>query len=282
MRFFVTGAAPIAVEILEFFWGAGLPVYELYGMTEATVCTHTNRPGATKLGTVGRVIAPMEARIADDGEVLLRGPWVFQGYYKNPDATAETVKDGWLHTGDIGTIDPDGFLRITDRKKHLIITAGGKNVAPANIENAIKNQDPLVSQVYAHGDRRAYVTALIAPSPLETLAWGKERGLIAAPEIEKLTRELLENPAGRSDVLNAAMARVVSHADFSARIRDAVRKGNQQLAHVEQVRRFTVLDRDFSQEAGELTPTMKVKRKAVEQLHASLIDAMYAGGGIES
>jgi len=282
VRFSVTGAAPIAVEILEFFWGAKLPIYELYGMTEATVCTHVNRPGATKLGTVGRVVPPMEARIAEDGEVLLRGPWVFQGYYKDPEATASTVKDGWLHTGDIGTIDADGYLRITDRKKHLIITAGGKNLAPANIENAIKNQDPLVSQVYAHGDRRAFVTALIAPSPLETLAWGKERGLLAGPEVETLTRELLENPAGRSAALNAAMARVVSHQDFAARIREAVRKGNQRLAQVERVRRFTVLDRDFSQEAGEMTPTMKLKRKSVEQVHASLIDAMYDGGGVES
>ncbi len=251
-------------------------------MTEATVATHANRPGATKLGTVGRVTPPMEAKIAEDGEVLMRGPWVFQGYYKSPEATAETVKDGWLHTGDIGTIDADGYLRITDRKKHLIITAGGKNLAPANIENAIKNQDPLVSQVYAHGDRRAYVTALIAPSPLETLAWGKERGLVAADEVAALERELLESPANRSAALTAARARVVSHADFAARIRDAVRKGNTQLAQVERVRRFTVLDRDFSQEAGEMTPTLKVKRKAVEQIHAKAIDSMYEGGGIES
>ncbi len=282
VRFSVTGAAPIALEILEFFWGAKLPIYELYGMTEATVCTHVNRPGATKLGTVGRVVPPMEARIADDGEVLLRGPWVFQGYYKDPEATASTVKDGWLQTGDIGTVDADGYLRITDRKKHLIITAGGKNLAPANIENAIKNQDPLVSHVYAHGDRRAFVTALIAPSPLETLAWGKERGLVPPADVETLTRELLANPASRSAPLNAAMARVVSHPDFGARIREAVRKGNEHLAQVERVRRFSVLDRDFSQEAGEMTPTMKLKRKSVEQLHGSLIDAMYAGGGIES
>lgn len=282
IRFFATGAAPIALEILEFFWGVGLPIYELYGMTEATVVTHCNRPGATKLGTVGRITAPMEARVAEDGEILMRGPWVFQGYYKSPDATAEAVKDGWLHTGDIGTIDADGFLRITDRKKHLIITAGGKNLAPANIENAIKNQDPLVSQVYAHGDRRAFVTALIAPSPLETLAWGKERNLVQASEVDTLSRELLDSPANRSNALNEAMARVVSHPDFSARIREAVRKGNKQLAQVESVRRFTVLDRDFSQESGELTPTMKLKRKAVEQLHAKAIDAMYEGGGIES
>ncbi|MFT3765416.1 MAG: long-chain fatty acid--CoA ligase [Minicystis sp.] len=281
VRFFVTGAAPIALEILEFFWAAGLPIYEVYGMTEATVATHGNRPGAVRLGTVGKVIPPMEAKIADDGEILMRGPWIFQGYLKSPEATAEALEGGWLHTGDIGSIDREGFLRITDRKKHLIITAGGKNLAPANIENAIKNQDPLVSQVYAHGDRRPFVIAVVAPSPLETLAWGEERGILRKDEVAALTRELMANPAGRSAALNAAMARVVADRAFGERIREAVRRGNQQLAHVEQVRRVAVLDRDFSQEAGELTPTMKLKRKAAAEIHAKLIDAVYEGGGLE-
>ncbi|APR87523.1 Long-chain-fatty-acid--CoA ligase [Minicystis rosea] len=281
MRFFVTGAAPIALEILEFFWAAGLPIYEVYGMTEATCATHANHPGAVRLGTVGRVIAPMEAKIADDGEILMRGPWTFQGYLKSPEATAEALEGGWLHTGDIGSIDQDGYFRITDRKKHLIITAGGKNLAPANIENAIKNQDPLVSQVYAHGDRRAYVIAVVAPSPLETLAWGEERGLVQRDEVAVLTRELMSNPAARSAALNTAMAKVVADRAFGERIRAAVRRGNEQLAHVEQVRRIVVLDRDFSQEAGELTPTMKLKRKAAAEIHAELIDAVYEGGGIE-
>ena len=281
VRFFVTGAAPIALPILEFFWAAGLPIYEVYGMTEATVATHLNRPRAVRLGTVGRVLAPMEARIADDGEVLLRGPWIFEGYLKSPEATSEALEGGWLHSGDIGTVDADGFLRITDRKKHLIITSGGKNLAPANIENAVKNQDPLVSQVYAHGDRRPYVVALVAPSPLETLAWGREHGILPAGEVASLSREIMENPVARSAALNAAMARVVADAAFTDRIREAVRKGNQHLAHVEQVRRFAVLDRDFSQEAGELTPTMKVKRKAVADLHGMLLESVYEGGGIE-
>jgi long-chain acyl-CoA synthetase len=281
VRFFLTGAAPIPLSILEFFWAAGLPIYELYGMTEATVVTHGNRQGATRLGTVGRVIEPMEAKIAADGEILLRGPWVFQGYLKSPDATREALDGAWLHTGDIGTIDADGYLRITDRKKHLIITAGGKNLAPANIENAIKHQDPLVSQVYAHGDRRPYVVALVAPSPLETLAWGLERGLVTKQHVHDLTRELLENPASRSPALNEAMGRIVAHADFTARLREAVRRGNRELGHVEQVRRLAVLDRDFSQEAGELTPTLKLKRKEVAALHAKLIDAVYEGAGLE-
>jgi long-chain acyl-CoA synthetase len=281
VRFFVTGAAPIAMEILELFWGIGLPIYELYGMTEATVATHGNRPGAVKLGTVGRVVEPMEAKIAEDGEILMRGPWVFQGYLKSEDATREALEGGWLHTGDIGTIDSEGFLRITDRKKHLIITAGGKNLAPANIENAIKNQDPLVSQVYAHGDKRSYVIALVAPSPLETLAWGEERGLLDGATVKALTREVMADPASRSPALNEAMGKVVVHPAFGARIREAVKKGNLMLAHVEQVRRVVVLERDFSQEAGELTPTMKVKRKAVEQAYAKLIDSVYEGGGLE-
>ena len=281
VRYFVTGAAPIARAILEFFWAAGLPIYEVYGMTEATVVTHANFPGSTRLGTVGRVIAPMEAKIAADGEILMRGPWVFQGYLKAEAATAEMLEGGWLHTGDIGEIDPDGFLRITDRKKHLIITAGGKNLAPANIENALKNEDPLISQVYAHGDRRAYVIALIAPSPLETLSWGEERGVVGKDEVRALTRELMENPAARSPALNAAMARVVAAPELATRLRAAVKRGNGNLAHVEQVRRFAVIGRDFSQEMGELTPTMKLKRKAVEQIHTALIDAVYDGGGTE-
>src|SRR6185295_13822086 len=212
--YFITGAAPIALPILEFFWAVGLPIYEVYGMTEATVATHANRPGAVRLGTVGRVIRPMEAKIAPDGEILLRGPFVFQGYLGNPEATAELLDGGWLHTGDVGEIDEGGFLRLTDRKKHLIITAGGKNLAPANIENAVKNQDPHVSQVYAHGDRRPYVVAVVAPSPLETLAWGEGRGLVTQAEVLALTRELLDNPAARSAALNAAMARVVADRAF--------------------------------------------------------------------
>jgi long-chain acyl-CoA synthetase len=222
----------------------------------------------------------MEAKIAADGEILLRGPWVFQGYYRSPEATAETIVDGWLHTGDIGTVDGDGYFRITDRKKHLIITSGGKNLSPANIENAIKNQDPLISQVHAHGDRRAYVTAIVAPSPLETLAWGLERGLVTKDKVAALTRELMDSPASRSAALNEAMARVVDHADFVRRLREAVRRGNRELGHVEQVRRFAVLGRDFSQEHGELTPTMKLRRKAVEQAHAALLDRIYDGGGV--
>ncbi|MEO1365752.1 MAG: long-chain fatty acid--CoA ligase [Acidobacteriota bacterium] len=276
VRVCITGAAPIAAEILEFLWAIEMPILEAYGMTEATVVTHVNRLDHFKLGTVGRVIPMMECRIADDGEILVRGPMVFKGYLKNPEATASTVIDGWLHTGDIGTLDDEGFLRITDRKKHLIITAGGKNVAPANIERAVKNQSPMISQVHAHGDRRPYVCALIAPSPVETLEWGEQNGLLDAERVAELTRELLANPSARSDSLNAAMGTVTGDRRFQELFRDSVRRGNEQLARVEKVRRYFLLDRDFSIEGGEMTPTMKMKRKAIEEKYADRFERVYS------
>ena len=279
VRLMITGAAPTAPAILSFFWSAGLPIYEAYGMTEGTVISHINKPGAVKLGTVGKVITPAECRIAEDGEILMRSPWVFRGYYKNAEATAEMVKDGWLHTGDIGRIDEQGFLKITDRKKHLIITAGGKNLSPSNIEKSIKERDPLISQVHAHGDRRNYVSALIAPSPLETLEWGLARNLVTKAELEARTAELMANPSGRSKELNAAMAKVVVHPEFTDRMKKAVREANKHLAQVESVRRFVVLDRDFSQEEGEITPTMKVKRRELEKKYAALFDRVYDEDG---
>ena len=283
VRMFITGAAPIALSILEFFWAAGLPIYEAYGMTEATVATHINRPGSVRLGSVGKVLPRMQFKIAADQEILLGGPWVFQGYYKDPAATADMLKPAaddpagpsWLHTGDIGTVDSDGYLRITDRKKHLIITAGGKNLAPANIEKALREASPLIAQVHAHGDRRPYVTAIVAPSPIETLELGVGYGVVTTAELEQRTAELLANPTGRSAELEAAMRRVTGHADFQKLIRDAVRRGNEKLAHVEQVHRFVLLDRDFSQERGEVTPTMKLRRKGIETLHAPLLDRLY-------
>ena len=275
VRFCLTGAAPTAKDILEFFWAVGLPLCEAYGMTEATVLTHINQPTSTRLGTVGQTIDVLECCIASDGEILIKGPFVFKGYLKNPEATAETIVDGWLHSGDIGTLDDDGFLRITDRKKHLIITAGGKNVAPANIEGAIKTQSPLISQIHVHGDRRAYLTALIAPSPLETLQWGLDHGHLTQADIDPLVAELMADPTRRSDALAEGMGKVTSQSTFQNLFLDAVRQGNQSLARVERVRRYIVHPRDFSQEGGELTPTMKVKRKAVESKYAELFDRIY-------
>ncbi|MBW2455514.1 MAG: AMP-binding protein, partial [Deltaproteobacteria bacterium] len=278
-RQFVTGAAPIAAGILEFFWGAGLDVYEVYGMTEATVITHANQPGQVRLGTVGKVIEPMEHKIADDGEVLVRGPWVFKGYFKNAEATEAVVHDGWLHTGDIGTIDLDGYLRITDRKKHLIITAGGKNVAPATVESAIKNQESLIGHVHAHGDKRPYVVALIAPSPLESLEFGADHEIVDRETVAQLTEELTAKPTARSEALQSVMAKVVRHPDFVARIQAAAQAGNGRIARVEWVKRFVILDRDFSPDRGELTPTLQVKRKVIESKYAELFDRIYDEDG---
>jgi long-chain acyl-CoA synthetase len=279
VRHFVVGAAPTAPDLLEFFWGAGLDLYEVYGMTEATVVTHANRPGQVRVGTVGRPLGITQQRLAADGELLLRGPMVFKGYLDDPEATAQVVADGWLHTGDVGEVDDEGYLRLVDRKKHLIITAGGKNLSPANIENAIKAQSPLVSQVHAHGDRRAYVSALLAPSPIETLELGVQLGLCTARELAERTKELMTDPSGRTRALEEAVGRVVGHTDFVERMRDAVRRANLTLANVEQVRRFVILDRDFSQEHGELTPTMKLKRKTIETARAPLFDRIYAEEG---
>ncbi len=275
VRACITGAAPTPRDILELFWAAGLPVYEGYGMTEATVLTHITRQGAVKLGTVGQAVPPTECRIAEDGEILLRGPFVFKGYYKNPEATEEALAGGWLHSGDVGELDDEGYLRITDRKKHLIITAGGKNVAPANIERAIKTKSPMISQVHAHGDRRSYVSALIAPSPLETLEWGAERGLLDEGELADRRAELLADPTARSEALANAMGKVAAESEFQQIFLEPVRRGNRELARVERVRRFFVLGRDFSREGGEMTPTMKMKRKAIEEKYAELFDRVY-------
>ena len=275
VRACITGAAPIAHDILEFLWAIEMPILEAYGMTEATVVTHINRLESFRLGTVGQPVPGIECRLGDDGEVLLRGPLVFKGYFKNAEATASTVVDGWLHSGDIGSIDEQDFLRITDRKKHLIITAGGKNVAPANIERAIKNQSPLISQVHAHGDRRPYICALIAPSPLETLEWGEKNGLLSGEDVARLGAELMADPSARSDALGAAMAKVVTERRFQELYREPVQRGNRDLARVEKVRRFFLLDRDFSVEGGEMTPTMKMKRKAIEEKYQDLFDRVY-------
>ncbi|MEL7061220.1 MAG: AMP-dependent synthetase/ligase, partial [Acidobacteriota bacterium] len=275
VRACITGAAPISMEILTFLWSIDLPIFEAYGMTEATVLTHANHFGAVKLGTVGRSVPTIEMRIAEDGEILLRGPLVFLGYFKNPEATAETLSDGWLHSGDIGEVDEDGFLRITDRKKHLIITAGGKNVAPANIERAIKNQSPLISNVHAHGDRRRYISALITPSPLDTLDWGLEHGVLQADVVEALRQELQADPSARSEGLEHAMRQVVARRDFQDLFVEPVQRGNTALAKVEKVKRFVVLDRDFSQEGGEMTPTMKMRRGAIEKKYVELFDKIY-------
>ena len=275
VRYFITGAAPIAPDILEFFWAAGFPIFEVYGMTESTVITHANVPGYVKLGSVGRSLSVVEDRIADDGEILIRSKLVFQGYYKNPEATAETIVDGWLHTGDVGKKDEDGFVYILDRKKHIIITAGGKNLTPANIENEIKAADPLISQAHAHGDKRKYLVALVTVGAGEAVEWARQKGRIDGPTADAHIKALTENPLGRSPELEAVIREVTEDPEVRDRIVAAVKRANESLARVETIKKIHVLDREFSVEEDELTPTLKMKRKNIESKFAETFDRLY-------
>ena len=244
----VTGAAPINPEILEFFDAAGILVVEGWGMTETSTAATISTAEDFKWGTVGRPFPGCEIKIAEDGEILVKGPNVFQGYYKNEQATRETIVDGWLHTGDIGEIDSDGYIKITGRKKDIIITAGGKNITPANLEAEIK-QHPMVSQCVVIGDRRPYLIALLTLDPEEAEKYGKEHTV--APSV------LHTDPALR--------ASIQAHID----------QVNERVARVEQVKKFEILPRDLSQAEGELTPTMKVKRNVVAEKYAAQVDDLY-------
>jgi long-chain acyl-CoA synthetase len=250
VRILASGAAPIDPEVLRFFRSMGLEICEVYGQSENTGSTTVNRPGRSRIGTVGEVYPGNEVRIAEDGEILVRGGVVFPGYLSNPEATAATLVDGWLQTGDVGEFDADGYLRITDRKKDLIITAGGKNVSPGNIENALGSH-ALIGHAVAIGDRRPYMTALLTLDAEEAPAIAAERGWPTD------RRAMAEHPA--------VLAEVQSHVD-------AV---NAKLSHVEQVKRFTIIADEFTVDE-ELTPTMKVKRKVVTEKYADDIDALYS------
>ncbi|HWO15341.1 MAG TPA: long-chain fatty acid--CoA ligase [Solirubrobacterales bacterium] len=252
LRLAVSGAAPINPDILRFFDAAGVLVLEGWGMTETSTAATISKPDDFKIGTIGKPFPGCEVRIAEDGEILVKGPNVFQGYYKNEEATRETIVDGWLHTGDIGEIDSDGFIKITGRKKDIIITAGGKNITPANLEAEIK-QHPLVSQCVVVGDRRPYLVALVTLDPEELAAYAKEHGLPENPE------ELAKNP------------------EIKKAVEGHVETINEKFARVEQVKKIAILPRDLSQESGELTPTLKVKRAVVAQKHEGEIEALYAG-----
>lgn len=251
LRLAVSGAAPISPEILRFFDAAGVLVLEGWGMTETSTAATISTPEDFKIGTIGKPFPGCEVRIASDGEILVKGPNVFQGYYKNEKATRETIVDGWLHTGDIGEVDEDGFIKITGRKKDIIITAGGKNITPANLENEIK-QHPLVSQCVVVGDRKPYLVALVTLDPEEAAAYAKEHGLPEDPE------------------------QLAASADVRQAIEDHVAKINERFARVEQVKKIAILPRDLSQEGGELTPTLKVKRAVVAAKHEQEIEKLYA------
>ena len=251
LRLAVSGAAPINPEILSFFDAAGVLVLEGWGMTETSTAATISTPDDFKVGTIGKPFPGCEVKIADDGEILVKGPNVFQGYHKNPEATNETIVDGWLHTGDLGEIDADGFIKITGRKKDIIITAGGKNITPANLEAEIK-QHPLVSQCVVVGDRRPYLVALVTLEPEEAVKYAQEHNL---PE---------------------DLAQLAQNADIKASIEAHVEKINQNFARVEQVKKIAILPQDLSQENGELTPTLKVKRAVVAQKHEGAIEQLYA------
>lgn len=248
----VSGAAPIAPEILEFFYACGVPVLEGWGMTETAAVGAVATLEHYRFGTVGRPMPGVEIEIADDGEILVRGPNVFKEYWRNPEATAETLVDGWLHTGDLGSLDEDGFLSITGRKKDIIITAGGKNLTPANLENDLK-ASPFISQAIMHGDRRPYPVALITLDPEEILPWAQERGL---------PQEI------------AALAQT---EEVTALVQAELGRANANYAQVAQVKRFAILGRDLSVADGELTPTLKVKRAVVNERYADVLDSLYGG-----
>jgi len=279
VRYFITGAAPIAPEILEFFWAAGFPIFEMYGMTESTVITHANVPGHVKLGSVGRALSIVEDRIAEDGEILIRGKVVFQGYYKNPEATAQTIIDDWLQTGDVGKKDEDGFVYILDRKKHIIITAGGKNLTPANIENEIKASDPLISQAHAHGDKRKYLVALVTVGAGEAVEWARQQGVVDSATADRHIRALTENPLARSADLEALIERVTQDPEIQKRIVASVKRANEALSRVETIKKIHILGREFSVEQDELTPTLKMKRKNIETKFRETFDRLYEDEG---
>ena len=247
-----TGAAPIRQDTLRFFWAIGLRLFEVYGQSEGCGPTSTNREGHTRLGSVGPPIPGEEVRLAEDGEVLARGGNIFRGYFKDPETTAQTLdQDGWLHSGDVGVLDADGYLTITDRKKDLIITAGGKNISPSNVEVALKAQ-PYVGNAVAIGDSRPFMSALLTIDPEQVARLAAEVG--AEPDAARLAVD------------------VKVHAIFQRGV-DAV---NQNLSNVERIKKFTILPADLSTDGGELTPTLKVKRKSVNEKYAAQIEALYA------
>src|SRR5512134_379736 len=252
LRFFVSGGAPLAREIAEFFHAMGILILEGYGLTETPSVTSVNRVDDYAFGTVGKPLPGVEVRIAGDGEILIRGPHLFKEYYRDAAATREAIDaEGWFHSGDIGVFDSNGFLRITDRKKDILVTSAGKNIAPQNIENLLKT-DKMVSHAFVYGDGKNYLTALLVLSADEIGKWSAERGI-----------------AERDPVLLAKDTRV------QAMMHDRVEEANRSLAPFEQIKKFVLLGTDFSQETGELTPTLKVKRKVVVQKYGMLLDALY-------
>ncbi len=249
LRFFISGGAPLGREIAEFFQAAGVPIYEGYGLSESAGGIAVNTPDMHRLGTAGKPFPSTEVRIAEDGEILLKGPAIFKGYYKRPQETKEALEDGWFKTGDIGQLDAQGFLSIIDRKKDLIVTAGGENIAPQPIENLLK-RDKFITNAMVYGDGKPYLTALIVPNFEKLESWADEKGI-----------DYLDNCG------------LVSHAQVLELLReriDALQKG---MAPIKRIKRFTLLSADFSKD--EVTPTLKVRRKVVTKHFRSILEGMY-------
>jgi long-chain acyl-CoA synthetase len=254
VRWSVSGAAPIAPEVLQFFLDLGLPICELWGMSEISCCGTINPQDDIRIGTVGKVLPGLEVKLADDGELLFRGPTLMKGYRNQPERTAEAIDaDGWLHTGDVATIDDDGYVTIVDRKKELIINAAGKNMSPANIEQVIKASHPLIGQAVVVGDRRPYNIALLVLDPDACAAYAEKAGLA-----------------------DGSAAALSQDPDVLAVVAGAVEQANARLSRVEQVKRYKILPTDWLPGGDELTPTMKLKRKPIDAKYAAVIEELYA------
>jgi long-chain acyl-CoA synthetase len=252
LRYFVSGGAPLAPEINKFFYAAGLVILEGYGLTETSPVIGVNTPENFRIGTIGKPIDGVEVKIAEDGEILTRGPNVMQGYYNKPDATRDTIDaEGWFKTGDIGVIE-DGFVRITDRKKDIIVTAGGKNIAPQPIENLVKT-NKYVTQAVMIGDKRKFPVMLVVPN------WDN-----------------LEKWATNKTILWTDRAQLLAMPTVHAKMDKEVRSKFDGLASFETPKKIALLEHDFSVDSGELTPTLKVKRRAIDRNYKSVIDALYA------
>jgi long-chain acyl-CoA synthetase len=252
LRLCFSGGGPLGERLTHFFAGVGVQIYEGYGLTETSPTLTLNRPGAWKPGTVGRPLAGTSIKIAHDGEILAKGPQVFRGYWHNEGATAEVFDaDGWFRTGDIGALDDEGYLRITGRKKELIVTAAGKNVAPAPLEDHLRAHE-LISQAVVVGDARPFIAALITIDPAVLPDWATEKGLGDTP-----THDVLASP------------------ELRAEIQPAIDQANTSVSRAESIREFVILQRDFTIEDGELTPTLKVRRALITETYAAEINRIY-------
>jgi long-chain acyl-CoA synthetase len=258
LRFAASGSAPLSVDIAAFFQGIGIPLIEGYGLTETAPILTVNPMDAPRAGTVGKPIAGVELKIADDGEILARGPNIMSGYFNKPEATAEVLRDGWFHTGDVGSIDAEGYLTITDRKKDVLVTSGGKKIAPQPLE-AILKRSPIISEAIIIGDRRKYAAALIVPD---------------FPALERRLRDLGYPPADAAT--DEGRAALLARDDVRALYDEIIHALNHDLAQFERIKRTALIPAEFTIESGELTPTLKVKRKVVEQRWREAIEKLYA------